>query len=107
MASLTTTPSRLVRSPTSYPFAVFFFAAALGALAAFVDVFAALAGLPAFAFSADRAGTGATAAGAAAGAATARGTPPRSRWIVEARRRAPPAWPIRGGVLATALRPSQ
>src|SRR3989442_2307274 len=97
MASLTTTPSRLLRSPTAYPFAVFF-AAALGALAAF-DVFAAFAGLAAaFAFAAGLDGAGAagaaTAATAAPGALATSGAPPRSRRILYARARARPAWPI-------------
>src|SRR5882762_5106912 len=106
MGSLTTTPSRLLRSPTAYPFAVFFFAAAFGALAAF-DTFAAFAGVAAAcAFAARGGGAGAAWAGAAAtaaGADTASSAPPRSRWIVYARARSRRAWPIFDGFLATPI----
>src|SRR5213593_659999 len=106
MASLTTTPSRLLRSPTAHPFAVFFFAKARPASA--FDAFAALAGLAAaFAFAAGFfAGTAAVsfgAATAAAGAVSVSGAPPRSRRIVYARARSRRAWPIRDGFLATPI----
>src|SRR5262245_16687560 len=98
MASLTTTPSRLLRSPTAYPFAVFFVAAAFDALAAF-GFFAAFAGLSAaFVLAAAF-----LAAGAETGGATISGAPPRSRWIVYARARSRRACPIREGFLATPI----
>src|SRR5262249_10591452 len=97
MASLTTTPSRLLRSPTAYPFAVFF-VAAFDALAAF-GFFADLAGLSAaFVLAAAF-----LAAGAGVGGATISGAPPRSRWIVYARARSRRACPIRDGFLATPI----
>src|SRR5215468_11558767 len=96
MASLTTTPSRLLRSPTAYPFAVFF-VAAFDALAAF-GFFAPFAGLSAaFVLAAT------FLAGVAAGGATTSGAPPRSRWIVYARARSRRAWPIRDGFFATPI----
>src|SRR5262249_32345513 len=98
MASLTTTPSRLLRSPTAYPFAVFFLAAAFGVLAAF-GFFAAFAVLSAaLVFAATF-----LVAGAGAGAATTSGAPPRSRWIVYARARSRRASPIRDGFFATPI----
>src|SRR5215510_5466123 len=98
MASLTTTPSRLLRSPTAYPFAVFLGAAAFDALAAF-GFFAAFAGLSAaFVLAATF-----LAAGAETGGATISGAPPRSRWIVYARARSRRACPIREGFLATPI----
>src|SRR5215813_9559703 len=95
MASLITTPSRLLRSPTAYPFAVFFLAAVFGALETF-GVFAAFAGFSALAFAAAFCGAG-------AGGATTSGAPPRSRWIVYARARSRRACPIRDGFLATPI----
>src|SRR5215510_14973788 len=89
MASLITTPSRLLRSPTAYPFAVFFLAAVFGVFAAFAS-FSALAFAAAF-------------CGAGAGGATTSGAPPRSRWIVYARARSRRACPIRDGFLATPI----
>src|SRR5947207_5429434 len=103
MASLTTTPSRLLRSPTAYPFAVFFLAAALGALAvlplgaALADLRAALP-LAATFFAAGAAGSGRVSTAAAV---TASGAPPRSRAIVYARARSRRACPIFDGFLAT------
>src|SRR5258706_5177630 len=103
MVSLTTMPSRVLRSPTAYPFA-FFFAfglaaarAALAGLAAF-----ALAGL-AFLVALGAAGTAVAVATGAAAAATAAGAPPRSRMIVKARARSRRAMPMRAGFLATPI----
>src|SRR5262245_17447009 len=97
MASLITTPSRLLRSPTAYPFAVFFLTAAFDALLAF-GVFVPFAGFSALAFAAAFFG-----AGAGTGGATTSGAPPRSRWIVYARARSRRACPIREGFLATPI----
>src|SRR5687768_9414435 len=102
IASLTTTPSRLFRSPTAYPFA-FFLAATFGAL----DVLAALVAFRFAAFATPiylggRSARSTLAAGFAsvAGGATTRAAQ-RSRLIVYAHSRSHRAWPSRDGVSAT------
>src|SRR5687767_5810283 len=103
MASLTTTPSRLLRSPTAYPFA-FFLAAAFGA---FDDFRAALGAFGFDAFAATFFGFRAAGSAGAAGFSTAGGATmraaPRSRLIVYARARSRRAIPSRDGFLATPI----
>src|SRR4029450_1591424 len=96
MASLTTTPSRVLRSPTVYPFAFFFgfFAAAVAVLAARLAGFLAALGALGARLGASTTGVGATAA------ATAAGDPPRSRMMVYARARSRRTSPTRDGLLA-------
>src|SRR5256885_11555376 len=98
MASLTTTPSRVLRSPTAYPFAFFFglaLAAAFAALAG-LAAFVALAGLAVFlTWAALRAGSATPVATRRAAAATAAGPAPPSPLDPSAPAPAPPAAPAR------------